>query len=116
MAAQQATKAQITRIAREVCPEGKWGVAAQGTTQRITYTARQRGGLAIEDRHATRLQQNGRYRVTFWGKDVDARVRRLTAALIANGYIVENVSLDSFETHAGIVLPLEGVLRFEGTY
>ena len=118
MTTKRATKTQIDRIAREASPEGRYNVAAQGTTKIVFGHARDRMKMGTVGTSRTKLTRNGRYRVTVWGKTPETRMQRIIDALTANGYIVENIdsSLMDFEVHNGNILPLEGILRYEGTY
>jgi hypothetical protein len=116
MSAKKATKTEIDRAIRALAPEGKYRVAAQGTTEMVHHHVRVRMGMGTRDAHYTTMERNGRYHVTVWGKAAQAKMERIIDGLTASGYVVENVSMEEFEVHNGTVVDLDGILRYEGTY
>jgi hypothetical protein len=115
MRAKRATKTEIDRAIREIAPEGKYRVAAQGVTEMVHHHVRLRMGMGTRDAHYTKMERNGRYRVTVWGKNAPAKMQRMIDGMTAAGYIVENIGMDDFEVHNGTVIALDGILRYEGT-
>lgn len=116
MSAKRATKTEIDRAIRALAPEGKYRVAAQGTTEMVHHHVRLRMGMGTRDAHYTKMERNGRYRVTVWGKGSQAKMQRVIDGLTASGYVVEAIGTDEFEVHNGTVIALDGILRYEGTY
>jgi hypothetical protein len=109
-----ATKGQIKKAIEAADSSAKFRVFAQGVRSITFYTARNRMAMGTRGASRTSIEQNGRFSVTLWGRDVEARLDALEVALTAQGFVVEGRGFDSLEVHNGTVKPLEGVLTFEG--
>lgn len=111
-----ATKREINTVIREITGHMKVKVHAQGTLRTTRYEARNRTSIGSHAHTRTLMTKNGRFLVTAWGRDAEQVAGQMAAGFAERGYTVEGVAGAEFQVHNGTVLPLEGALRWEGTY
>ncbi len=110
----KATKVQINKILKDA-GSYNYKVRAQGSVEVVKYSARNRNAMGFCDRTKTVITPNGRFRVVMWGKNLDARIQTIIKNIKSAGFIVENVTNDSFEVHNGLVLDVKEIVRWEGS-